>query len=289
MKLTAVINPLSGSVPADAEALLRAAAEEAGVIADVSIAEPDGLRDAIETGGRSGADALAVWGGDGSVACALEALGSAGMPVLPLPGGTMNMLHRRVHGVADGEAIDWRACLVGALRDGGETSISAGCVNDERRFYVGALFGELAGLSRAREAIREGRPLAAAEEASETGAFDLATSLAFHELNGEEAGLQGKATALAAFVPEQADDWLEVGWIDPDNLAQLAGVGLEIALGDWRSATGVVYHRWPAFRIFHARESEIETTLDGEPVRLPSASLVRIVSEAARVLAARAA
>lgn len=288
MNLTILINPMSGSVPADAEAQVSAAAEEAGVAASIVVAHPDGLKEAVEACARSRADVLGVWGGDGTVAGVLEALGPDGMPVLPLPGGTMNLLHRRVHGIADGEAIDWRACMLSALRDGSVAEISAGCVNDERRFYVGAFFGELAGLSRAREAIRGGRPIEAAESASDVGVFDLDTSLAFHEIRGEEIGMQGKATALAAFVPGGGGENLEIGWIDPDNLAQLAGVGVEIAMGDWRSANGVEYKRWPALRIFHAQNSEIEATLDGEPVKLPSASLVRAITGAARVLAAPA-
>ena len=289
MNLTVLINPLSGSVPTDAEAQIRAAAEEAGMTMNVVIAEADGLKAAVEACSNLRADVLGVWGGDGTIACALETLGPKGLPVLPLPGGTMNLLHRRVHTIADGAAIDWRECMLGALRDGCVAEINAGCVNGERRFYVGALFGELAGLSRAREAIREGRPITAAEEASEVGAFDLDTSLVFHEIRGEDVGMEGKATALAAFVPEGGGDNLEIGWIDPDNLAQLAGVGVEIALGDWRSANSVEYKRWPAIRIFHALESEIEATLDGEPVKLPSASLVQMMTGAARVLAAPAA
>lgn len=289
MKLGVLVNPMSGSVPVDAEMLLRAAAEEAGFAVDVTLAEADQLKDAVRTCAQSKCDVLGVWGGDGTIACALETLGAAGVPVLPLPGGTMNLLHRRVHGIAEGAPIDWRDCFSRAMSDGKIMEISAGCLNDERRFYVGALFGELAGLSRAREAIREGKPIEAAEKATDVGAFDLETRLAFHEIRGEETGMEGKATALAAFVPEDGGDNLEIGWINPDNLAQLAGLGFEIALGDWRSASGVEYHRWPSLRIFHTHEDEIEATLDGEPLRVPTASLLRIVPDAARVWAAPSA
>ncbi len=286
MKLTVLINPLSGSVPAEAESELVAVAEETGIELNIVMAQADKLKATLEVYAKGGEDVLAVWGGDGTIACALEAVGRDGPPILPLPGGTMNLLHRRVHGIPDGDAIDWRTCLLGALGAGRVETISAGLIDGERRFYVGALFGELAGLSRAREAIREGRPMAAAEKVGDVGAFDLATSLAFHEIQGEDIGMQGEATALAAFVPEGGGDRLEIGWIDPDNLAQLAGVGVEIALGDWRSASGVEYKRWEALRLFHAHEEMMEATLDGEPIRLRSGILVGMEAEAARVLAA---
>lgn len=286
MKLGVLVNPMSGSVPEDAESLLRAAAEEAGVVVDVTLADAHQLKDAVAACAAAKCDVLGVWGGDGTIACALETLGPAGVPVLPLPGGTMNLLHRKVHSIADGATIDWQDCFSRALTGGKIVEISAGCLNDERRFYVGALFGELAGLSRAREAIREGKPMEAAEKATEVGAFDLETRLAFHEIRGEETGMEGKATALAAFVPEDGAENLEIGWINPDNLAQLAGLGFEIALGDWRSASGVEYHRWPSLRIFHTHEDKIEATLDGEPLKVPTASLIRVIKDAARVWAA---
>ncbi len=286
MKLKVLINPHAGSVPDDPDADLMALAEEVGAKCEIVKVEPENLREQVEAAVKDGFDILAVWGGDGTIACALETVGPKGPPILPLPGGTMNLLHRRVHGVPEGTAIDWRECLRGAVDAGKIEPIGAGCVNRERRFYVGAMFGELVGLSRAREAIRDGRPITAVEQAAEVGAFDLTTSLAFHELRGEDIGMEGVATALAAFVPEPGDARLDVGWIDPDNLAELAGVGMEIALGDWRLARGVEYHQWEALRIFHAKEDEIETTLDGEPLKLRSGSLIDFMPVAAHVLAA---
>lgn len=288
MKLKVLINPHAGSVPDDPDAELLAVAEEVSATCEILKVEPTDLKREVAAAVEQGFDILAVWGGDGTIACALETVGPDGPPILPLPGGTMNLLHRRVHSIPEGSVIDWRDCLRGAVESGKIEPIGAGCVNGERRFYVGAMFGELVGLSRAREAIREGRPISAVERAAEVGAFDLATSLAFHELRGEETGMQGVATALAAFVPEPGDARLDVGWIDPANLAELAGVGMEIALGDWRFASGVEYHRWEALRIFHAKEEEIEATLDGEPLKLRSGTLIDFMPIAAHVLAAPA-
>lgn len=286
MKLTVLINAQAGSVPESAEDEINSLAGELPASVSTVMTDAVGLRAAIQDCATSGCDVLAVWGGDGTIACALETIGREGPAILPLPGGTMNLLHRKVHAIPEGDPIDWRACLIGAVRDGKTMQLAAGRINDERSFYVGAMFGELAGLSRAREAIREGRPMAAVEQASDIGAFNLATSLAFHQLHEGETGRAGQATALAAFVPEKGMNGLDIGWIDPDSLAELAALGIEIAMGDWRAANGVEYHRWEGLRIFHATEDEIEATLDGEPVRLPSGTSVTFVPEAACVLAA---
>ena len=78
-------------------------------------------------------------------------MGPDGPPVLPLPGGTMNMLHQRVHG----GIADWQTCLVEAVLRRRPEIIPAVRVND-KLVFIGAMIGRLTGLAKARETIRDG-------------------------------------------------------------------------------------------------------------------------------------
>ena len=67
-----------------------------------------------------------VWSGDGTVACTFENAGPDGPPILPLPGGTMNLFHKQIHG----GPCEWRECLERGLSrlDVVCSMIGVGCV-----------------------------------------------------------------------------------------------------------------------------------------------------------------
>jgi diacylglycerol kinase family enzyme len=100
-------------------------------------------------------DIVIVLGGDGTARAAAELMPRDGPPLMLLPGGTLNVLPRALYG-----ELAWPEALTAALERGVVRRLPAGKA-DDIPFFVGALFGSPAILARAREAVREGRFIAA--------------------------------------------------------------------------------------------------------------------------------
>lgn len=265
MALFALVNTSAGSVPEDAEA--RLGARFGPGVAAVIACTGATLQEALSDLSLRPRDVLIVWGGDGTVAAAMTALAGSGASVLPLPGGTMNLLHRRVHGAAGA----WDTTLEAAL-ERNETEALTYATAGGRPLYVGLMLGRLTHLAEAREALREAAPLDAARKALNGDALDLTTGLTA-SLGAERL----PATAAAAFLPEGLDgDALDIGLIDPDTLGDLAATGLDALLTDWREANGLVFRK-AASAAFSARgDTPLDALLDGERARLASPITVRL-------------
>ncbi len=282
MKITALVNPDAGSVPKSGETQLAEALEELGVDYTCLAARGAEFAELAQQAARDKADVLIVWGGDGSVACVLNSLGDDGPPVLALPGGTMNLLHRRLHH----GLTDWRKVLDLALRDPKAESIACGEV-EGHRFYVAAMFGKLTGLHASREALRNGEVITAARSIAETGALELETRLIMtvhHQ--GESHTIEAVAGAVA--IAETGPPRLEAAGIDPGNIGDFLSIGLDVLFNGWRESETVETDLSAReVRLSDASGAEIPSTIDGEPVMLPPQCTVRLIKNAARVLRAR--
>lgn len=265
MALKALINLTAGSVPDDAEALLE---DHLGrTLRDQMTCDGGGLRDALTKLQPGDGDTLIVWGGDGTIAAALSALQGSGTSVLPLPGGTMNLVHKRVHG----GVFAWDEALDLALQTPDPFDL-AYAVAADRPAYVAVMAGKLTHLSESREALREGDAVEAVQKAVGTSVLDLQTGIAVN-VDGE----QLEATAAAAFLPQTSDgDALDIGLIDPDSLAGLASTGLSALLSDWRTAEGVTFRRCDAVTFRSLTDGNIDALLDGERAELGAAITVTI-------------
>jgi diacylglycerol kinase family enzyme len=284
MALTAIINPSSGSVPADAATLLQSALEELGEGVSIRLLSEGGtLADVLGEVSSSRPDAVIVWAGDGTVAGVLDAAGPEGLPVLALPGGTMNLLHKAIHGEAD-----WKSCLSGALKSSGPSTIPAGVV-DGRKFYVAAMLGNLTHFAESREALRAGNPLEAVAALSQTPVLDLETTMDIRADHGGEAGVTHLPATAAAVLPSiRLGGGLEVGAIDPANILELTATGLAAMFRDWREVDTVERVLARTVIVEHRLGAEIHATLDGEITMLPSRVIFSRIDAAARVLSARA-
>lgn len=283
MALTAIINTTSGSVPADAQALLEAALEELGERVTIQLVSPEcSLPDMLVQASATTPDAVIVWAGDGTVAAVLDATGPTGAPVLALPGGTMNLLHKAIHGEAD-----WKACLTGALMSGGSRTIPAGVV-DGRRFYVAAMLGNLTHFAESREALRAGNALEAVATLGQAPVLDLETMLDIHADLGGEAGVTHLPATAAAILPSvRRGGGLEVGAIDPGNILELTATGLAAMFRDWRELDSVSRVLARTVIVEHRTGESMHATLDGEIVMLPPRAIFSRIDAAARVLSAR--
>jgi len=275
-----IINPNGGSVPADGRQIMEALLDDMGVSASFEMIDHD-CEAACQRALEQEADTIVVWGGDGTAACALNTLGPDDPPILPLPGGTMNMLHKFVHG----SDLDPGTCLKAVLENPVEMDIAAGEVL-ERRFYVGALLGGLTRLAAPREALRQADLLQAVTELNESTAFGLDTPMRCVA----DPGNQHDAQALGIFLSEDPHrPGFDVLATAPEGLLDLAYTGLTGLLADWRHAWGVERDFASRIDVEALESTGIEATLDGEPVTLPRNARFVLVRKAARVLTARKA
>ncbi|MCC5980898.1 MAG: NAD(+)/NADH kinase [Oceanicaulis sp.] len=279
-QVSAVINPLAGSVPEDSKARLQAVFDALGIKARFEIMDRD-CEEACERARGHDSDAVIVWGGDGTLACALNTLGPGGPPILPLAGGTMNMLPRMVHDQVD----DIAACLHAVLEDPRIIELAAGEVEDQR-FYVGALLGGLTRLAGPRESLRKADIMKAVTEFGEADAFSLDTPMRY--VPSPEPG--ATAQALGIFLSEHpGKPGFEILAAAPENLFDLAYTGLTGLLDDWRRAAGVERVSARTVTVDALESTGLEATLDGEPVTLARNAKFELIEGAARLLAARKA
>ncbi|MEO0981811.1 MAG: diacylglycerol kinase family protein [Pseudomonadota bacterium] len=277
MALVGLINTASGGVPAGAEEALRGHLGSA--LTRLITCEGRGLQEALSSLALRKHDTLIVWGGDGTVSASLSHVKGSDAAVLPLPGGTMNLVHRRIHG----DDLPWQVALDRALASAAAEPIGYGRVGDSH-FFVALMLGPLTNLSEAREALRDGAPIEAARTAVANKALTLDTVM------DAQLGCETlSATAAAAFLPETLDGKvLEIGMIDPDTLAGLASTGFSALINDWRSAKGMIVREARHVRFRRRGDTGFDALVDGEPQDIGSDVRLEITSGDILVRTARA-
>jgi len=202
-------------------------------------------------------DIVIVLGGDGTARAAAELMPREGPPLILLPGGTLNVLPRALYG-----DLAWPAALEEALQRGVVRRLSAGKANGVP-FFVGALFGAQAILARAREAMREGRFMAAWRGFRHYLRRSFARRL--------HAGCDGKrlrrseaiAVLCGAFAGDAGAEGLEWVRFDAKNTIDLARLSFKALIQTWRQDKTVEISACVRGQIYSP--GVIPATLDGEP------------------------
>src|SRR5437868_987324 len=112
-----------------------------------------------EAGGQP-LDIFIVLGGDGTIQRAAEACAEKASLLIPLPGGTMNMLPRALYG-----DVSWEDALKNTLSQPVTKELSAGQVANNF-FFVAAVVGAAVLWAETRESLREGDMLEAVEKST---------------------------------------------------------------------------------------------------------------------------
>jgi hypothetical protein len=215
-KIWLVCNPGSGSNNPEALDMLHEHCGAQGLQVERRVEFPDEALPAADTLDAAGVDCVAVFAGDGTVnSCVSELYGWRGA-VLVLPGGTMNLLARRLHGEMPAEQI------VASVAGGGMRRVRPLIARTQ---YGDALAGLLAGPGTAwhvvREAMRDadvaGIVAGASEALAETTggpmlhcrepALGRDTGYPLIEITPGEWGLQ-----LDGYYAESAGDYFAQGW-----------------------------------------------------------------------------
>lgn len=283
MKTIALYNPASGSVTADGGARLRATLEEAGV-RDADVIEIDRSDGETQLKGlaASNPDLFVVWGGDGTLRSALHAAGHATPNLLLLPGGTMNLLTRSIHGEKA-----WDQVLKDVLHSPKRISIPAGKVNNDF-FYCAMLAGAPARFAEAREALRRGELVKAATEAR--AALETLGNLHLdaHYRDGYsfEHGRLPTTSIIGVLVgPMARESEMEIAALADPTAAGALNVVWSSFVSDWRSAPGVTIVPARSL-VIESGDGDIPVIVDGEAVEAGPKVQVSYVKEAAQCLTA---
>ena len=261
-RIVVVLNTASGGWDAQAEGRAKEIFAAAGhAHAQVASVAP-GEIDAALTRAVGAADVLVVLGGDGTIrAAAARCAGFSGF-LVPLPGGTMNMLPKALYG-----ARAWPEALADTLADPEIHHVSGGKAG-EHAFFVAALLGGPTLWADAREAVRAGHLIEAVKRAA------TALRRSYSEPLDYEFGdtMRGAAEAVAVVCPliskvmNEDERTLEAAAIDPETAGETLRLGFHALFDGWREDPTVKRAKVRRLRV--AGHGRVPVILDGEKMRM---------------------
>jgi diacylglycerol kinase family enzyme len=223
-------------------------------------------------------EVLIVLGGDGTIRTAAEVCADKGPYLIPLPGGTMNMLPRALYG---DEA--WEESLKNTLAAPSLKVLSGGRIA-RKQFLIAAIVGAPALLAEPRESMRDGNIVDAIEKGSV--AFRKMFKMRIQYLIS--GGMKGEAKAMALICPliaEQMSDSeqaLEAAVVDVESASEVIGLLSTAAFGKWRDHRNIVLAKTKLVTVQSSKD--IPAMLDGEIVNLGRSAEISFVSRALTVL-----
>jgi diacylglycerol kinase family enzyme len=221
---------------------------------------------------------LIVLGGDGTIRTAAQACSRAGNYLIPLPGGTMNMLPRALYG-----DVSWQHALKITLADPATKVLSGGRVADNL-FFVAAVIGAPAMWVETREAIRGGDVRGAVEK----GVVALQRMFDNKIQYSISPEINGQAEVVAVICPliseemAESEQALEAAVINVENASELIGLASVSAFGKWREDKRVTLSKTQ--RVTVQSTKQIPLFLDGERVSVGKKAEICFVARTVNVL-----
>jgi diacylglycerol kinase family enzyme len=279
LKVGAIINTSSGSCDLESEQKMLSILTGAGVIEPRTwCGEGDKMEQFFTEAAGHKLEVLVVLGGDGTIRTAAEACAEGGAYLIPLPGGTMNMLSRALYG-----DVLWEDTLENTLTAPSLKVLSGGRIAG-KQFLIAAIVGAPALLVEPRESMREGNIADAIEKGSVAFRKMFETKVQYL-ISG---GMKGEAEAVALICPlisEQMSDSeqaFEAAIIDVESAAEVVRLATTAAFGKWRDDRNILLTK--AKRVEVQSSEDIPATLDGERVNLGRSAEIDFVSRALTVL-----
>jgi diacylglycerol kinase family enzyme len=279
LKIGVIINTSSGGCDLESEGRMLSILKGAG------IAEPMTWCGGADQMERSFAEAagqklevLIVLGGDGTIRTAAEACTKEGPYLIPLAGGTMNMLPRALYG-----DVSWEDALKNTLTAPAAKVLSGGRVAN-KQFFVAAIVGAPSLWTEARESMRKGDIVDAIEKGGV--AFQNMFERKVQYLISEK--IKGEAEALALICPlvseemSDSEQALEAAVIDVETAAEVVGLATAAALGKWRHDRNIFLTKTNRVAVQSSRD--IPAILDGERVNLGRNAEIDFVSKAVNAI-----
>ena len=279
LKVGAIINTSSGSCDLESEQKMLSILTGAGVIEPRTwCGEGDKMEQFFTEAAGHKLEVLVVLGGDGTIRTAAEACAEGGAYLIPLPGGTMNMLSRALYG-----DVLWEDALENTLTAPSLKVLSGGRIAG-KQFLIAAIVGAPVLWAESRESIREGNIVDAIEKGSVAFRKMFETKVQYL-ISG---GMKGEAEAVALICPlisEQMSDSeqaFEAAIIDVESAAEVVRLATTAAFGKWRDDRNILLTKTK--RVDVQSSKDIPATLDGEKVNLGRSAEIDFVSRALTVL-----
>jgi diacylglycerol kinase family enzyme len=278
-KVGAIINTSSGGCDSESEIEMLDILKGAGVTnCKTWCGESDQIERAFAEAATHKPEVLVVLGGDGTIRTAAEACAGTGTYLLPLPGGTLNVLPRALYGDSS-----WQEALKETLANPLTKELSAGRVGD-KLFFVAAVVGAPGLWMEAREAIREGDILNAVGKVGVAFQAMFDTTIQYF-ISPEVSGKAEVVTIICPLVSEQlcdSEQTLEAAAIDVENATELLGLATAAAFGKWRDDESVTLTKTRHVTV--QSKKDIPLFLDGERVKMGKEAEITFVPNAVNVI-----
>ncbi len=229
-------------------------------------------------------DLFVVWGGDGTLKGALETVGQTTPNLLLLPGGTMNLLPKSIHGEKT-----WEQVISDVIAAPKRKFLPAGKVNGEL-FFCAMLAGAPAHFAEARESLRRGDVVKAAAEARV--AIDTLNNLHLDARYGDGYSFNGghlpTTSIIGAVVGSLTKEGkgMEVAALASPTTGGALNVVWSSFFSDWRNAPGVTAVPATSLEIGNDDGGDIPVIADGEHIEAGPVVRVSFIEEAAQCLTA---
>jgi diacylglycerol kinase family enzyme len=279
LQVGVIINTSSGSYDSESEQKMLSILAGAGVVEPkVWCGEAKEMERFFAEAAGQQLEMLIVLGGDGTIRAAAEACAEKGSYLIPLPGGTMNMLPRALYG-----NVSWEEALKKTFTAPLAKVLSGGRVAN-KRFFIAAIVGAPALWTQPRESMREGNIADAIKKGSVAFRRMFETKVQYL-ISG---GAKGETEAVALICPliskemSDSEQALEAAIIDVESAAEVIGLATIAAFGKWRDDRNILLTKTKRVNVQSSKE--IHATLDGEKVNLGRSAEIDFVSRALTVL-----
>jgi diacylglycerol kinase family enzyme len=279
LKVGAIINTSSGRCDPESEQKIFSILTRGGIVEPkVWCGEAKEMERSFAEAAGQKLEVLIVLGGDGTIRTAAEACAEEGSYLIPLPGGTMNMLPRALYG-----DVTWEEALQNTLTAPSLKVLSGGRIAG-KQFLIAAIVGAPALLAEPRESMREGNIVDAIQKGSVAFRKMFETKIQYL-ISGE---IKGEAEAIALICPlisEQMSDSeqaLEAAVIDVESATEVIGLISTAAFGKWRDHRNILLTRTRSVRV--RSRKDISAIVDGEKINLDRSAEIKFVPKAVSVL-----
>ena len=279
LKVGVIINASSGGYDLECEHKMLDILKGAGIVeAKIWCGDADQMERSFTEATRRKLEVLVVLGGDGTIRTAAERCGAERSYLIPLPGGTMNMLARALYG-----DMSWEDALDKTLAAPSAKALSGGRVAD-KQFFIAAIVGAPTLWTEARESIRE-RDIGDAIEKGTAAFRNMFETKVRYFISGKKKGEAEAVAVICPLISEEMSDSeqaLEAAAIEVENVAEVIGLLTVAAFGKWRDNRNIVLTKTNQVRVQSSKD--IPGILDGEKVNLGRSAEINFVSKAVTVL-----